>query len=74
MPVGLGQASLVVMKDRGDIVVLPTNDTGVQHVGLGVKWVDGGVNTQLSNGAGQYSVGVQVGGGRRGSVKSSVGT
>ena len=56
---------LVVLKDlldgSGDIVVFPTDDTGVQHTGLGVQRVDSGVDTQLSDGTGQHSGGIQVG-------------
>ena len=31
-----------LLDDGGDVVVPTTNDTGVQHAGLGVKWVDSG--------------------------------
>jgi len=44
----------------GGVVVLVTNDTGVQHTGLGVKGIDSGVDTQLGDTTGQDSGGVQV--------------
>ena len=53
----------------GGVVVLLTDDTGVQHTRLGVEGVDGGVDTQLGNTTGQDGGGVQVGeGGSRGGV------
>jgi hypothetical protein len=69
---------LVVLKDLldggGDIVVFPANDTGVKHTGLGVQWVDGGVDTQLSYGTRQHSSSIQVGeGGGRGGIGQIVG-
>ena len=52
----------------GGVVVLVTNDTGVEHTGLGVQRVDSGVDTQLGDTTGQHSGGIQVseggGGGR----------
>lgn len=45
-----------------------TDNSGVEHSGLGVKRVDGRVDTQLGDGSRQHSGGVQVreggGGGR----------
>ena len=45
---------LVVLEDLLDgssnLVMFPTDDTGVQHTGLGVQGVDSGVDTQLSDG------------------------
>lgn len=52
----------------GDVVVLSSDNVGVHDTGGGVQGVDSGVDTQLSNGTGQHSGGVQVseggGGGR----------
>lgn len=52
----------------GDIVVLGSDNVGVHDTGCGVQGVHGGVDAQLSDGAGQHSGGVQVseggGGGR----------
>lgn len=52
----------------GGVVVLVTDDTGVEHTGLGVEGVDSGVDTQLGDTTRQHSGGVQVseggGGGR----------
>ena len=67
---------LVVLKDlldsSGDIVVFPTNNTGVQHTGLGVKGVDSWVDTQLGDGTRKHGGGIQVseggGGGRIGQI------
>jgi hypothetical protein len=63
---------LVLLQDLldagGSPVVLLTNDTGVQHAGLGVERVDSGVDTQLGDTTRQHSGSVQVsegGGGRR---------
>jgi len=69
---------LVVLEDlldsSGDIIVFPTDDTGVQHTRLGVQRVDCGVDTQLSNGTGQDSGSVQVGeGGGGGRISQIVG-
>jgi hypothetical protein len=67
---------LVVLEDLldggGNIVVLLANDTGVQHTGLGVEGVDGGVDTQLSDGTRQHSCGVQVSEGGGGSRISQI--
>ena len=49
-----------------------TDDTGVQHAGLGVKRVDGGVDTQLGDTTGQDSGGVQMGEGGGGSRVSQI--
>lgn len=63
---------LVLLKDLlhtgGGVVVVLSDDTGVQHTGLGVKRVDSGVDTQLRDTTRQHSGGVQVseGGGRGG--------
>lgn len=67
---------LVVLEDLldggGDVVVLLANDTGVEHTGLGVEGVDGGVDTQLGDGTGQHSGGVQMGEGGGGSRISQI--
>jgi peptide chain release factor 1 len=53
--------------------VLVTDDTGVEHTGLGVERVDSGVDTQLGDTTGQDSGGVQVSeGGGRGRVSQIV--
>jgi hypothetical protein len=44
-----------------DFVVFLANNAGIQHTGLGVKGVNGRVDTQLSDGTGQDSGGIQVG-------------
>lgn len=44
----------------GGVVVLVTDDTGVEHTGLGVERVDSGVDTQLGDTTRQHSGGVQV--------------
>ena len=69
---------LVVLEDLldggRDLVVLNTDDTGVEHTGLGVEGVDGGVDTELSNGTRQHSRGVQVSeGGGRGGIRQIIG-
>ena len=55
---------LVVLENlldtSGDTVVLVTHNSRVEDTGLGVKRVDGRVNTQLGNGTRQDSCGVQV--------------
>ena len=52
----------------GGVVVLFTDNTGVEHTRLGVERVDSGVDTQLGDTTGQDSGGIQVseggGGGR----------
>lgn len=52
----------------GNIVVLGSDNVGVHDTGGWVQGVDSGVDTQLSDGTGQHSGGVQVseggGGGR----------
>ena len=47
--------------------MLNTDDTGVEHTGLGVEGVDSGVDTELSNGTRQHSRGIQVSEGGGGS-------
>jgi hypothetical protein len=53
---------LVVLEDlldtSGDIVVLLTYDTGIEDTGLGVKRIDGRVDTQFGDTTGQDSGGV----------------
>lgn len=57
----------------GHVIVLGADDVGVHDTGGGVQRVDGGVDAQLSDGAGQYSGGVQVSeGGGRGGVSQVV--
>ena len=55
---------LVILQDllytTSNLVVFLTNNIRVHNTGGGVKRIDSGVDTQLSNGAGQYSGGVQV--------------
>ncbi len=46
---------------HGNGVVLLTNDTWVHHAGLGVKWIDGWVDTQLRDTTGQDGGGIQMG-------------
>jgi len=63
-----------LLRSGGDAVVTLTNDSGVQHTGLGVERVDGGVDTQLGDTTGQDSGGVQVGeGGGRGGIGQIIG-
>lgn len=69
---------LVVLQDLlgsgGDVVVLSTDNSGVQHSRLGVQGVDGRVDTQLGDTSGQDGGGVQVGeGGGRGGIGQIVG-
>ena len=67
---------LVVLEDLldsgGNIVVFLTDDTGIQHPGLGIQRVDSGVDTQLGDGTRQHSGGVQVGKGGGGSRISQI--
>lgn len=68
---------LVLLEDLldtgGGVVVVLTNDTGVQHTGLGVERVDSGVDTQLGDTTRQHSGGVQMGeGGGRGGIRQVV--
>lgn len=56
----------------GDGVVLLTDDTGVEHTGLGVEGVDGGVDTQLGDTTGQDGGSVQVSEGGSGGGISQV--
>lgn len=55
-----------------DVVMLSSYDVGVHDTGGGVQGVDGGVDTQLSNGTGQHSGGVQVGEGGGGGRVSQI--
>lgn len=57
-----------LLNGSGDVVVLLSDDTGVEHTGLGIEGVDGGVDTELGNttGEGGGSVQVSEGGGRSG--------
>lgn len=69
---------LVVLKNLLDggcnVVVLSANDTRVQHTRLGVKGVDSGVDTKLSNTTGQHSGSVQMGESRgRGRISQIIG-
>lgn len=58
----------------GDVVVLLAQNTGVEHTGGGIQRVHSGVDTQLSDGAGQHGGGVQVSeGGSRGGVSQIIG-
>jgi len=68
----------VVLKDLldagGSLVVLISNNAGVQHAGLGVEGIDGGVDSQFGNRAGKHSGGIQVGeGGGRGRIGQVIG-
>jgi hypothetical protein len=67
---------LVLLEDLldagGSAVVLLTDDTGVQHTGLGVEGVDSGVDTQLGDTTGQDSGGVQMGEGGGGGRVSQI--
>jgi hypothetical protein len=53
---------LVVLEDlldtSGDVIVLLTDDTGIEDTRLGVKRIDGRVDTQFGNTTGQDSGGV----------------
>ena len=57
-----------LLDTAGNCVVLGTNDVGVHDTRGGIEGIDSWVDTQLSDGAGQDSGGVQVseGGGRGG--------
>lgn len=56
-----------------NIVVFSTNNVGVHDTGGGVQRIDSRVDTQLSDGTGQHSGGVQVSeGGSRGRVSQIV--
>jgi hypothetical protein len=58
----------------GDVVVSLSDNSGVEHSGLGVKGVDGGVDTQLGDTSRQDGGGVQVGeGGGRSRVSQIIG-
>ncbi len=69
--------TLVLLQDLldtgGGVVVLLTDDTGVEHTGGRVERVDSGVDTQLGDTTGQDSGGVQMGeGGGRGGISQIV--
>lgn len=58
----------------GGIVVILSNNTGIQHTRLGIKRIDSWVNTQLRNTTGKHSGGVQMGkGGGRGRISQIIG-
>lgn len=67
---------LVVLEDlldsSGGLVVLLTDNVGVQHLGSRIQWVDGWVDTQLSQGSGKHGSSIQMlesgGGGRIGKI------
>jgi len=67
---------LVLLEDLldagGGVVVLLTDDTGVEHTGLGVEGIDGGVDTQLGDTTRQDSGGVQMGEGGGGGGISKI--
>ena len=68
---------LVLLEDLLDTgsgaVVLLTDDTRIQHAGLGVERIDGRVDTQLGDTTGQHSGSVQMGeGGGRGRISQIV--
>ena len=67
---------LVLLEDLldagGGLVVLLTDDTGVEHTGLGVEGIDSGVDTQLRDTTGQDSGGVQMGEGGGGGRISQI--
>lgn len=53
--------------------MLSSYNVGIHDTGGGVQGVDGGIDTQLSDGTGQHSGGVQVGeGGGRGGVSQII--
>ena len=55
---------LVILQDllytTSNFVVLGTNNIRIHNTRGGIKRIDSGVNSQLSNGTRQYSCGVQV--------------
>lgn len=62
-----------LLHTTGDVVVLGSHNVGVHDTGGGIQWVDSGVDTQLSDGAGQHSGGIQVSeGGGRGRVSQII--
>mmetsp|Transcript_20622 Transcript_20622/g.35423 ORF Transcript_20622/g.35423 Transcript_20622/m.35423 type:complete len:548 (+) Transcript_20622:132-1775(+) len=56
--------SLVILEEllggTSNLVVLVSDHSGIKHTGGGVKRIDSGVDTQLSNGTGKHSGGIQV--------------
>ncbi len=62
--------TLVVLEElldlTGDLVVLVSNDTGVHHTAGGVEGIDGGVDTELGDVAGEHGGRVEMGEGGRG--------
>lgn len=57
----------------GGVVVVLSDDTGIQHTGLGIQRVDGRVDTQLRDTTGKHSGGVQMGeGGGRGRISQII--
>ena len=56
----------------GDVVVLVTDDHGIEDTGGGLKRVDGGVDTELSERTRQHSVSIQMGEGGGGSGISQI--
>lgn len=48
----------------GGVVVVLSDDTGIQHTGLGVEGIDGRVDTKLRDTTGKHSSTVQMGKGR----------
>ena len=59
-----GQLTFVILEDLldggGGVVVNITDNVGVHDTGGGLKWVDSGVETQLGDGTGQDSGGIQL--------------
>lgn len=54
--------------------MLLADDTGVEHAGLGVERVDGGVDTELGDSTGQNGGGIEMGeGGGRGGIGKIIG-
>mmetsp|Transcript_35100 Transcript_35100/g.73103 ORF Transcript_35100/g.73103 Transcript_35100/m.73103 type:complete len:448 (+) Transcript_35100:278-1621(+) len=49
-----------LLGSTGNFVVLHSDNAGVKHTGSGIKGIDSGVDTQLSNRTGQHSCSVQV--------------
>jgi hypothetical protein len=68
--------TLVVLEEllgsEGNVVVLLTDDTGVEHTRLGVEGVDGGVDTELGDTTTEGRGSVQVGEGGGGGGVSQV--
>jgi len=49
-----------LLDTSGDSVVSVSDNGGIKHSGSGFEWVDGWINSQLSQGSGQHSGGIQV--------------